>query len=119
MRAAASELARRLRDVPWTLPHIPVFSPILGRYYGPDDNVPECLALQLTRRVRFAEAVHQLANTGVGSFVECGPLTGLGRFVERAAAPAAFTDGDPTRVMHLVGAPWAQHEVSGSGASCS
>jgi acyl transferase domain-containing protein len=90
MVGAALELARQLRSIESRLLQVPVFSPILGRYYAPSDDLAECLASHLALPVRFAEAVRTLSADGIGTFVECGPLRGLARHVrEITATPQA------------------------------
>lgn len=81
MRPVAGDLKTRLRHIPSQPLRIPVFSPILGRYYIDSDDLTECLADHLTRPVRFSHAVRYLSSNGVKSFIECGPLSGLGRYV--------------------------------------
>jgi acyl transferase domain-containing protein len=81
MLPVAGELKTRLRHIPSQPLRIPVFSPILARYYTDSDNLTESLADHLTRPVRFSHAVRYLSSCGVESFIECGPLSGLGRCV--------------------------------------
>jgi acyl transferase domain-containing protein len=82
MRQASRAFARQLRDVTSKPPHTPVFSPILGRFYRDDDNLAECLSVQLTLPVRFVDAVQQLSSEGVQSFTVCGSLRGLEECLE-------------------------------------
>lgn len=49
-----------------------VFSPILGRYYEPDDFLAELLAQHLVQPVRFADAIATLHAQGCRVFVEAG-----------------------------------------------
>jgi len=86
MLPAAMELAKQLRSITWRGLEVPVFSPILGRYYGPSDNLAECLASHLAMPVRFAAAVRTLSSAGIESFIACGPLHGLARNIEELTA---------------------------------
>ena len=83
MLAATFELVKRLRGLAPRPLAVPVFSPILGRYYGRTDDLTEWLARHLMLPVRFADAIRFLMVGGVRSFVECGPLRGLARSVQQ------------------------------------
>src|SRR5262249_28649527 len=65
MRPAAVALKEALRSLSWQPLRLPVFSPILGRYYTWSDNLVECLANHLVDPVGFAHAVRFLASAGV------------------------------------------------------
>ena len=100
MRPAAMELAAQLRAVRPRPLETPVFSPTLRRYYRGSDNLTECLAWNLVRRVRFADAVRSLAAAGLTRFVDCGALRGLARHVQAivaAATPDARADTNRSR----------------------
>lgn len=92
MRPAAMKLAAQLRSIQPRPLQIPVFSPTLGRYYRGVDDLTECLAWNLARRVRFADAVRTLAAAGLTGFVDCGALRGLARHVHAIVA-ATTADG--------------------------
>lgn len=92
MRPAAIELAAQLRAIRPRPLETPVFSPTLQRYYRGADHLTECLAWNLARRVRFADAVRSLAAAGLTRFVDCGALRGLARHVH-AIVPTATPDG--------------------------
>jgi acyl transferase domain-containing protein len=74
-----------LKDLRQRRMSLPVYSPLLGRYYSDTDDVIECLAEQLVRPIRFADAVSHLTRDGITLFVECGPLRGLASTLECAA----------------------------------
>jgi acyl transferase domain-containing protein len=100
MLPAAVELMKRLRGLSPRPLAVPVFSPILGRYYRRSDNLTECLARHLMLRVRFADAIRSLWVGGIGSFVECGPLRGLAGSVQQITATLLLNDHagcDPMR----------------------
>ncbi|SNR24671.1 acyltransferase domain-containing protein [Blastococcus mobilis] len=91
---ASSTFTTRLRGLPAGEPTVPVYSPILGRFYEGGDDVLELLASHLTRRVAFAAAVRQLRAAGNSLFVESGAgsiLTGLvPQCAERVEAVSAL-----------------------------
>ena len=61
---------------------VPVYSPILGRYYNDGDVLTERLAEHLVRPVAFSRAVEQLHAEGIGVFLECGALDALSKLVK-------------------------------------
>jgi acyl transferase domain-containing protein len=83
---AAAALAAELRAIRMQTPAVAVYSPLLGRYYNRHDTLSECIAQHLTRRIRFADAVRTLLLAGVETFVQCGPLGGLGQAIEETVA---------------------------------
>jgi acyl transferase domain-containing protein len=58
-----------------------VYSTILGRRLGPDDDLIRVTALQLVRPLDFARAATELRAEGVDLFVECGLKNTLSRLV--------------------------------------
>lgn len=59
-----------------------VYSPIIGRYYRDDDDIPGLLAAHLVRPVHFMECIRMLHAQHFSHFVECGArdaLTSLAR----------------------------------------
>jgi malonyl CoA-acyl carrier protein transacylase len=62
---------------------LPVFSPILGRYYTASDSLAECLADHLVRPVRFAQAVSHLYEEGVRTYVEAGAMDALTKLAKK------------------------------------
>ena len=87
-----TERIRHLQARPLTTP---VFSSTLGRFYRPDDQVPEQIARALVAPARFARSVAQLADAGASTFVECGggaALTGLVRKVLPSVTATAGTE---------------------------
>ncbi|MEV6669843.1 acyltransferase domain-containing protein [Streptomyces sp. NPDC051162] len=61
----------------------PVYSPILQRYYEPDDALADLLAEHFVKPVRFATAVRHLQESGVTTFVETGGRPALTKLVTR------------------------------------
>jgi malonyl CoA-acyl carrier protein transacylase len=98
---AAAAFAARLSARSWSVPKLPVYSPIMGRYYRPDDAFGDCLARQLVMPVAFSTAVRRLHTEGVSTYVECGALDGLSRIIGRILGPdgaktfSTFTPNSP------------------------
>ncbi len=79
--------AARLASYSWSVPKLPVYSPIMGRYYQPDDAFGDCLARHLVMPVAFSTAVRRLHAEGVSVYVECGALDGLSKIIGRLLGP--------------------------------
>ena len=77
MQEAAHDFVQRARYLSISSVQLPVYSPILRRYYERDDNLVQCIARHLVSRVRFSEALSVLSADGPTSAIECGCLTGL------------------------------------------
>lgn len=77
LQGAVADFAGRLRAIPQSTLRVPVYSPILGRYYGAEDDLGKCLAEHLVQPINFAPAVRQLHLDGVDLFVESGALDTL------------------------------------------
>jgi acyl transferase domain-containing protein len=60
-----------------------VYSPILQRYYEPDEPLAGRLADHFVQPVRFAAAVRRLHGDGVSTFVEAGGRPALSKLVTR------------------------------------
>ncbi|MFJ5221800.1 acyltransferase domain-containing protein [Streptomyces sp. NPDC088400] len=78
-----------------------VYSPILQRYYEPDDALADRLAEHFVTPVRFAAAIRHLQAAGVDTFVEAGGRAALSKLVVRLtkgsdvrALPSLTVDGD-------------------------
>ena len=97
-----ADFAARLRDVEERPLTMPVYSPIMGRYYGEGDRLTERLAEHLTRPVRFAAAIWTLHDEGTTRFVECGALDALSGIVRRILA-----ESQPDVIPCLVPGPSA------------
>lgn len=79
---AAQRFAAAMRHIRQQPLQIPVYSPILERYYQDSDVLTDCLAAHLTRPVMFAEAVRRMYRDGERIFVECGGSRTLGKIVK-------------------------------------
>lgn len=83
MESAVAEFKRAITGTKFLRCQRPVYSPILGRYYRPDDNFIEVLASHLIRPVRFARAINTLYRAGVTTFLECGALDTLSKLTRK------------------------------------
>lgn len=82
MQPVIKDYAARIRHIHSKPLQIPVFSPILGRYYSDQDMLTECLAEQLVQPVRFSEAIQHFYTNGARIFIECGALKTLSVLVK-------------------------------------
>jgi malonyl CoA-acyl carrier protein transacylase len=83
----SAAFAARLAAYSWSVPKLPVYSPIMGRYYRPDDAFGDCLARHLVMPVAFSAAVRRLHREGVSVYVECGALDGLSKIIGHILGP--------------------------------
>jgi malonyl CoA-acyl carrier protein transacylase len=81
LRPAVAEFADRIRGLDQRPLDIPVYSPILRRYYESDDVLADLLAEHLVAPVRFAEALRRVHADGGRVFVETGALSALSKLV--------------------------------------
>jgi acyl transferase domain-containing protein/acyl carrier protein len=95
-----ADFAARLRDLEEQPLSVPVYSPILGRYYDESDRLTDHLADHLTHPVRFAAAIWTVHDEGVNRFVECGALDTLSGIVRRI-----LSDSKPEVIPCLVPGP--------------
>ncbi|MEV2250881.1 acyltransferase domain-containing protein [Streptomyces sp. NPDC050147] len=88
---ASALYATTLRNIPMSPPRERCFySHGLGRYLTAADDVVDLMVADMTRPVRFHEAVSALHDDGVTAFVECGPLDVLTKIVS-VILPSALT----------------------------
>ncbi|WP_046469705.1 acyltransferase domain-containing protein [Allosalinactinospora lopnorensis] len=83
---AAPRFASQVRGMEQHAPRIPVFSPILQRYYEPDDTLADLLAEHFTTPVKFADGLRRLHADGHRVFVEAGGHAALSKLVGRVLA---------------------------------
>jgi acyl transferase domain-containing protein len=88
LRPARRALAERIRGHRARTPDIPVYSPILERYYRPQEDLGELLASHLTTPVRFGPAIERAHADGARIWVEFGAGRALTNLV-RSARPDA------------------------------
>lgn len=72
METVRVEVLRRIRDIPQCPFTVPVYSPILGRFYRDSDRLAELLSLHLVTPVRFGDATARMHDAGARIFVEVG-----------------------------------------------
>jgi len=97
LEGAARQLADRIRHIRPAQLQTPVFSPIVGRWYAPEDDLTAILASHLVRRVRFADAIRDLRRNGAAVFVEGGAQDTLSRIVR-----SILDDSDVVTVAPLL-----------------
>jgi acyl transferase domain-containing protein len=115
LQAARDALAERIRGHRGGTFAIPVFSPVLGRYYRSQDDLGELLASHLTSPVQFGPALQRAQAAGARVWVELGAgrtLTNLVRSIRPQdtlltplAGPSAALD---EAVAFLTGQPGPQ-----------
>jgi len=86
LEPAVASFESSLRDIVWSPPSTPVYSPIEGRWYGPGDDFAAIVAGQLVRPFDFSSAVRRAPADGARLFVECSGRQTLTGLVERALA---------------------------------
>ncbi|MFI6933299.1 acyltransferase domain-containing protein [Streptomyces sp. NPDC050287] len=80
---AAPEFEAYVRTLEQHPLRLPVYSPILQRYYEPGEALAGRLAEHFVQPVRFAAAVRRLHRDGVSTFVEAGGRPALSKLVTR------------------------------------
>jgi len=91
LRPAVPVFADRIRSLPQRPAVLPVYSPILQRYYQPDDVLAELLADHFVLPVPFSTAIRRLHQEGVGVFVESGGKAALSALVTKALPGSTVT----------------------------
>ncbi|HET9668574.1 MAG TPA: ACP S-malonyltransferase [Casimicrobiaceae bacterium] len=92
---AADRLARRLADVEFASPRVPVVHNVDVTTHDTAAAMRDALARQAASPVRWTETMRYLVAHGVTSVVECGPgrvLAGLARRVDDSLATYSLTD---------------------------
>jgi acyl transferase domain-containing protein len=79
---AGAIMKSKLRHLAGRRLQIPVFSSLKGRRYQDRDDLIDCLAEQLVKPIKFADAISRLVADGVTLIVECAPLRGLGAILD-------------------------------------
>ncbi|MGW3983904.1 acyltransferase domain-containing protein [Streptomyces mirabilis] len=93
MRPVVGPFTVALRAIGWRPDHLPVYSPILGRFYRSDDDLAAAVGEHLVLPFDFGAAVRELHAEGIKTFVECGgrnSLTGAVRRVLKASPDAEW-----------------------------
>ncbi|GAA2253614.1 MULTISPECIES: acyltransferase domain-containing protein [Kitasatospora] len=121
MEAVRVEVLRRIRDVRQRPLAVPVFSPILGRFYRDSDRLAELLSLHLVTPVRFGDAVRRMHGAGARIFVEMGAgstLSGLaGAAFPEITALAPLSGRDEARGLAETAAFLREPGLTASAAS--
>ena len=87
MEPAGRALREKLAAVPFHRPGIPVAMNVTGRLLTEEEDIPELLAEQVCRPVRFGDDLKTLLSEGAEDFIEIGPgsvLAGLCKKTARA-----------------------------------
>lgn len=82
LRSAVPRFVDRIRGLVQRPAEVPVYSPILSRYYESNEPLPELLAEHLVRPVTFAQALRQVHADGGRVFVEAGGLAALSKLCD-------------------------------------
>ena len=77
LAAAVAPFAEAISDIARGPLALPVYSPIMGREYDPNEDLATALASHFTRPVRFDLAIDHLRSRGVETIIEAGALTAL------------------------------------------
>ncbi|MET7275069.1 acyltransferase domain-containing protein [Streptomyces flaveolus] len=72
LASAAPDFAAAVRDLPRGPLDVPVYSPVLQRFYDQDESLGDRLADHFTLPVRFSSAITLLHERGARTFVEAG-----------------------------------------------
>nr|CAA60462.1 polyketide synthase [Streptomyces rapamycinicus NRRL 5491] len=104
VEAVLDEFRTALESLKFRAPALPVVSTVTGRLIDQDEmGTPEYWLRQVRRPVRFQDAVRELAEQGVGTFVEVGPSGAL------ASAGVECLGGDAS--FHAVLRPRSPEDV--------
>lgn len=80
---AAEEFERRLSDVTFLPPRVPLLSGVTHRFVADPEEIQQNLSAQLVTPVRFHQDLARLLAMGVDTFVEVGPRNVLTKLVRR------------------------------------
>ncbi|WP_344015285.1 acyltransferase domain-containing protein, partial [Streptomyces thermospinosisporus] len=83
LASAAPDFAAAVRDLPRGTLSVPVYSPILQRFYDQDESFGDRLADHFTLPVRFSSALTLLHDHGARVFVEAGGRAALSSLVPK------------------------------------
>jgi acyl transferase domain-containing protein len=91
VKAACGDFSGRIQHIAGRKLQVPVFSPILNRYYTDGDAFAQCLSEHLVRPVNFAAAAERLYQENVRVYVECGALSTLCTLTSKALGKSDIT----------------------------
>ncbi|WP_413813170.1 acyltransferase domain-containing protein [Streptomyces sp. OE57] len=104
VEAVLDEFRTALESLKFSAPALPMVSSVTGHLIDPDEmGTPEYWLRQVRQPVRFQDAVRELAERGVGTFVEIGPSGAL------ASAGMECLGGDAS--FHAVLRPRSPEDV--------
>lgn len=83
LQSVVNDFAARIRHLKQQPLRIPVFSPILQRYYHSEDQFTDCLAHHLVLPLNFLAAIRHLQTEGAHTFLECGALDTLTKLTKK------------------------------------
>ncbi len=90
MEVAGAPLAEALHAVPWQSPRIPVVTNVDAQFTREAPEIPAKLSQQLASRVRWADSMRAIRESGVSSWTEMGSgrvLSGLVKRLDRSLNP--------------------------------
>lgn len=92
MEPAREQLAEAISNTPFTSPICPVYQNVVAKRITNKEDIQNNLIAQLTAPVKWTQSVQQMAQDGVGEFIELGPgkvLQGLVKKIDRSLTTAS------------------------------
>ena len=92
MEPAREQLAEAISNTPFTSPICPVYQNVVAKGITNKEDIQNNLIAQLTAPVKWTQSVQQMAQDGVGEFIELGPgkvLQGLVKKIDRSLIAAS------------------------------
>ena len=92
MEPAREQLAKAISNTPFTSPICPVYQNVVAKGITNKEDIQNNLIAQLTAPVKWTQSVQQMAQDGVGEFIELGPgkvLQGLVKKIDRSLTTAS------------------------------
>ena len=92
MEPAREQLAEAISNTPFTSPICPVYQNVVAKGITNKEDIQNNLIAQLTAPVKWTQSVQQMAQDGVGEFIELGPgkvLQGLVKKIDQSLTTAS------------------------------
>lgn len=92
MEPAREQLAEAISNTPFTSPICPVYQNVVAKGITNKEDIQNNLIAQLTAPVKWTQSVQQMAQDGIGEFIELGPgkvLQGLVKKIDRSLTTAS------------------------------
>ena len=92
MEPAREQLAEAISNTPFTSPICPVYQNVVAKGITNKEDIQNNLIAQLTAPVKWTQSVQQMAQDGVGEFIELGPgkvLQGLVKKIDPSLTTAS------------------------------